>query len=195
MQEKQKVVSVIADPIPEEVRKHIEATARAMIGHSNLTQDDFQDICQEISMAVLKAISGYNPEICSYYTYAQAVIKNTRNRIFRYRMRHELDVPMLSLDEKIKSDEDGDITIFDVYCNQLSESEARREEVLAEVRQTVSGFTGVQQKICILIMQGYPHHEIRKMLQLPETTYFRHFAKIRETFKKNPFFFKNGGTK
>ena len=47
MQEKQKVVSVIADPIPEEVRKHIEATARAMIGHSNLTQDDFQDICQE----------------------------------------------------------------------------------------------------------------------------------------------------
>ena len=120
MQEKQKVVSVIADPIPEEVRKHIEATARAMIGHSNLTQDDFQDICHEISMAVLKAISGYNPEICSYYTYAQAVIKNTRNRIFRYRMRHELDVPMLSLDEKIKSDEDGDITIS--TCTKVSPS-------------------------------------------------------------------------
>ena len=45
MQEKQKVVSVIVEPIPEEVRKHIEATASAMIGHSNLTQDDFQDIC------------------------------------------------------------------------------------------------------------------------------------------------------
>ena len=46
-----------------------------------------------------------------------------------------------------------------------------------------------------MIMQGYTHHEIRKMLQLPETTYFRHFAKIREAFKKNPFFFKNSGSK
>lgn len=195
MQEKQKVVSAIADPIPEEVRKHIEATASAMIGHSNLRQDDFQDICQEISMAVVKAASNHNPEICSYYTYAQAVIKNTRNRIFRYRMRHELDVPMLSLDKKIKSDDDGDLTVFDEYCNHLSESEERRKETLAEVRETVSRFTGVPQKICILIMQGYTHHEIRKMLQLPETTYFRHFAKIRETFKKNPFFFKNSGSK
>ena len=191
MQEKQKVVSVIVEPIPEEVRKHIEATASAMIGHSNLTQDDFQDICQEISMAVVKAASNHNPEICCYYTYAQAVIKNTRNRIFRYRMRHELDVPMLSLDKKIKSDDDdGDLTVFDEYCNHLSESEERRKETLAEVRETVSRFTGVPQKICILIMQGYTHHEIRKMLQLPETTYFRHFAKIREAFKKNPFFFQ-----
>ena len=195
MQEKQKVVSVIVEPIPEEVRKHIEATASAMIGHSNLTQDDFQDICQEISLAVVKAAPNYDPEKCSYYTFAQTVVKQFRSRIFRYRMRHGMDAPAISLDEKVKSDESGDITVFDVYCNQLSESEARREEVLAEVRQTVSGFTGVQQKICILIMQGYPHHEIRKMLQLPETTYFRHFAKIRETFKKNPFFFKNGGTK
>ena len=195
MQEKQKVVSVIADPIPEEVRKHIEATARAMIGHSNLTQDDFQDICQEISMAVLKAISGYNPEICSYYTYAQAVIKNTRNRIFRYRMRHELDVPMLSLDEKIKSDEDGDITIFDVYCNQLSESKARREEVLAEVREIVAHLPEKQRQICILIMDGYSLQEILNKLNITKTTYYWHFYRIQKNFKKNPFFSKPSMTK
>ena len=87
MQEKQKVVSAIADPIPEEVRKHIEATASAMIGHSNLTQDDFQDICQEISLAVVKAAPNYDPEKCSYYTFAQTVVKQFRSRIFRYRMR------------------------------------------------------------------------------------------------------------
>lgn len=195
MQEKQKVVSVIADPIPEEVRKHIEATARAMIGHGNLTQDDFQDICQEISMAVLKAISGYNPDVCSYYTYAQAVIKNTRNRIFRYRMRHELDVPMLSLDEKIKSDEDGDITIFDVYCNQLSESENRREEVLAEVREIVAHLPEKQRQICILIMDGYSLQEILNKLNITKTTYYWHFYRIQKKFKKNPFFSKPSMTK
>ena len=195
MQEKQKVVSVIADPIPEEVRKHIEATARAMIGHSNLTQDDFQDICQEISIAVVKAAPNYNPEICSYYTYAQAVIKNTRNRIFRYRMRHELDVPMLSLDEKIKSDDDGDITVFDVYCNNFSESEERRKEVLAEVQEIVSHLPEKQRQICILIMDGYDLHEILAKLNMPRPTYYRHFTQIQKKFKKNPFFSKNSETK
>ena len=195
MQEKQKVVSVIAEPIPEEVRKHIEATASAMIGHSNLTQDDFQDICQEISLAVVKAAPNYDPEKCSYYTFAQAVVKQFRSRIFRYRMRHGMDAPAISLDEKVKSDESGDITVFDVYCNQLSEAEERREEALAEVRKIVSRLADIPQQICDLIMQGYQHHEIRKMLQIPKTSYYRLFAQIQEEFKKNPFFFKNGGTK
>lgn len=195
MQEKQKVVSAIADPIPEEVRKHIEATARAMIGYSNLTEDDFQDICQEISKEVVKAAPNYNPSICCYYTYAQAVIKQTRLLIFRYRMRHGLDVPAISLDEKVKSDESGDITVFDMYCNQHSESKQRREELFAEVRQIVSGLTEMQQNICTLIMRGYKHDEIIIMLHLPRAKYFRTFAQIREIFKKNPFFFKNTDTK
>ncbi len=195
MQEKQKVVSAIADPIPEEVRKHIEATASAMIGHGNLTEDDFQDICQEISMAVVKAAPNYNPEKCSYYTFAQAVVKQFRSRIFRYRMRHGMDVPAISLDEKVKSDESGDITVFDVYCNQLSESEERREEVLAEVRKIVSTLSEKQRQICILIMDGYDLYEILEKLNISRPTYYRHFTQIQTKFKKNPFFSKNSETK
>ena len=195
MQEKQKVVSVIADPIPEEVRKHIEATAKTMIGHGNLTEDDFQDICQEISMEVVKAAPNYNPEKCSYYTFAQAVVKQFRSRIFRYRMRHGMDVPAISLDEKVKSDESGDITVFDVYCNQLSESEERREEVLAEVRKIVSTLSEKQRQICILIMDGYDLYEILEKLNISRPTYYRYFAQIQTKFKKNPFFSKNSETK
>ncbi|MEG2000554.1 MAG: sigma factor, partial [Evtepia sp.] len=93
MQNQTSTVAAIANPLPEEVRKHIEATALRMVGHANLREDDFQDICQELSLQLIKAAPAFSPNCGSYYTFAQTVIKKHRDRIFRYRIRRGIDFP------------------------------------------------------------------------------------------------------
>ena len=190
MQEKQKVVSAIAAPIPEEVRKHIEATASAMIGHSNLTQADFQDICQEISLAVVKAAPCYKPSMGTYYTFAQTIIKRARCRIFRDRIYKKLDVPTMPLDMEVYSDEECELTLLDQYSYQAFEQKQKYEDLRTAVNDVVSSLPETPRQICILIMQGYCWNEILKILNITQSSYYRNLINIKNEFKKNQFFSK-----
>ena len=92
------------NPIPENVRSHIEAVATDMVQHSSHSKSDFEDICQDLSLAVIRAFEKYDSTRSRYYTYAQAIIRNTRNTIYRKRISKGHDVSCSPIDSVASDD-------------------------------------------------------------------------------------------
>ena len=164
--------AAIENPITEEVRKHIEAIATGMIGHANLRMEDFPDICQELSLRVIKAAPLFSPESGSYYTFAQAVIRRHRDRIFRYRMRRGIDCPHIPMD------------------SVLRENDESTALVVEEVRNVLKRLPDRLARVCEMLMDGYDRDEIQRVLAISPRTYYRRLGEIRSKFKKSRFFSK-----
>ena len=154
---------VPAEPITEEVRKHIEAVAASMIGKSNLRDCDYDDLCQDLTLQIVAAFPSFDPRRGTYYTFAQAVVSRNRDKIFRRRIRHGLDT---------------------------AESRAKeaRENLVELVRAAMDGMTETERAICELLMDGLRHVEVMKRLGIPERTYFSRVKGIRAKFKKSELF-------
>lgn len=181
--------AAIENPITEEVRKHIEAVATGMIGHANLRMEDFPDICQELSLRVIKAAPLFSPESGSYYTFAQAVIRRHRDRIFRYRMRRGIDCPHIPMDSVLRENEDS-VSQLDRISFARSQEDESTALVVEEVRNVLKRLPDRLTRVCEMLMDGYDRDEIQRVLAISPRTYYRRLSEIRSKFKKSRFFSK-----
>ena len=169
------------NPIPEIVTAHIQSVATDMLHHSGFGKCDFEDLCQELTLAVIKAFDRYDNTKASYYTYTQVIVGHARNIIYRKRIRRGLDVSNTNID----SISDDDPLMLDV--NAVSpEVELENKEKAAIIRRIVNGLNPLQQKICNMIMDDVPMRKIISSCRLtPSQFYHRVWPEIQQAFKKN----------
>lgn len=179
---------VPAEPITEEVRKHIEAVAASMIGKSNLRDCDYDDLCQDLTLQIVAAFPSFDPRRGTYYTFAQAVVSRNRDKIFRRRIRHGLDTATVSIDITMSSDGESRLSAIDEYDAAESRAKEARENLVELVHAAMDGMTETERAICELLMDGLRHVEVMKRLGIPERTYFSRVKGIRAKFKKSELF-------
>ncbi len=176
-----KVYTVPETPITEEVLAHIQAIAKGMLRHSSHSQSDYEDICQDLVLEVIRAFGLYDRTRSSYYTYAQIIISRGRDYIYRKRMRKGLDVGYATID----SIDGSDPLLIDERA--LSpEMALENKERAAIIRDVVSGLTPFQQRICNMIMDDIPMNEIMARCHLTQSQFYhRVWPAIQQAFKKS----------
>ena len=175
---------VTENPITKRIQNHIEAVAKGMIGCSNLGPDDLQDLCQELSFQVIKAAKSYSPENGSFYTFAQAVVKKHRDRIFRYRMRRGLDCPTVSIDSVSKQHDEMTPSPIDSISLAQSREKELEEERFEKIGKVVEKLDPRLKAICNLLMDGYTKEEICREMHMSSRTFFRLLGKVRAEMLK-----------
>lgn len=168
------------NPIPENVRSHIEAVATDMVHHSSHSKSDFEDICQDLSLAVIRAFEKYDCTRSRYYTYAQAIIRNTRNTIYRKRISKGHDVSCSPIDS-VASD---DPILVDVNMPSPAKFLEYKENQ-AQIQDVLSELNPLHRKICVSLMDGLHMREIIASCQLsPSQFYHRIWPELRREFKR-----------
>lgn len=168
------------NPIPEIVQAHIQSVAKDMLHHSSFGKCDFEDLCQELTLAVIKAFDRYDNTKASYYTYTQVIIGHARNIIYRKRIRKGLDVSKTNID----SISDNDPLLLDKHAVS-PDVELENSENAAVIRGVVDGLNPLQQKICNMIMDGFSMRKIISRCHLtPSQFYHRVWPETQQVIKK-----------
>lgn len=146
-----------------------------MVESSNLRSQDYNDIVHDLTMALIKAEEKYDPSKGSPETFANVVIENTKNNIFRYRIKRGLD----------KS----------IFINNPPENFSKAEatfkqwNLTMEVQEVISTLSPMLQEVCRLLMNEHTLVEISTILSIPYTTLQRNVQRtIRTAFIKAGFF-------
>lgn len=174
--------SVPAEIITPEIRSHIESVAADMIGTSALRQDDFDDLCQEMCLKVIKCTSAYDPARGVFYTFACQVLKGWRFDFYKSRIRHGNDTPSIPYDspdaEKSQSRYEIETAVNSV------EDEMRKKDI----RAIVASLPPVQRQLCKRILAGQTVSAAAKEMGISKYELFNNtLPTIRSKFKSEGF--------
>ena len=181
-----KVNPIPATPLTEEVVAHIQAVAKKLIKSSCFSEPDFDDICQELSMAVILAFDNYDPQKSSYYTFAQGVIRTARLNLYHwYKDRCGLTLDAVSIEDMPNS---GSGLIDE---NAVSPDEIIEKcELIEQVRAILPTLSLFHQDICRKLMTGVSVSEIAADLNMTRSQFYhRVLPELQKIFKEKMEFF------
>lgn len=178
MQKRNKAVvtsSLVPVPeIPSSVMNHIQYVAAQMIGKSNLHQCDYDDLVQDLSIAVIKAVDNFNSDLGRMTTYLNLVVDRTSKNIYRKRISAGLDIPSVP----ISNSEDED----EWHYAECVSDDLERNILCADVRTVVATLPQLHQQICLSLMDGYSIDKTARRLAMAASTLRDMLPEIRAVF-------------
>ncbi|MGN0880090.1 MAG: RNA polymerase sigma factor [Oligosphaeraceae bacterium] len=153
--------------IPTPVWNHAVFVARNMVGTSSIVPADLCDIVQEFCIAVIRALprikpDGRDPQGTSYLS---CIIDRQSMRIYRQRIRSQVDKPCVRLADYVSRSERDDREAC-VVLGREEQQFWRREEIGVLVRSMPEELRAV----CELLMDGLNTEDIARRLHVSPTT-------------------------
>jgi DNA-directed RNA polymerase specialized sigma24 family protein len=176
--------------ITKEVAATIHFTAKKMIGTSNLNQSDLEDLKQELSFAVIQAFENYTVDKGSYVTFTNLVIDRAAKKVFRYRIRKNIDSPMFSLENLMEQEADEQQKISQDLCDVLAQDYHTANCLKDDVAKILLTLSDTEKSICELIMDGYSQEQARRQLGFSTYAFYhRLMPSIKQAFADYADFF------
>ena len=162
--------------IPASVMNHINFVADKMIGTCDLHACDRDDLVQELSIIVLRAIdeSRKTQDTPLAVRYLNTAVDHSATEIYRRRIIRGLDIPKKPLESCLNTRHEP--------IGDDAETNIRRRDV----RDIVSTMPENLRTICDLIMRGYSFASIARALHVsPSSIRMRRIPQIRRFFVEN----------
>lgn len=159
------------EQILKEFDPRIKRLSQSMIGKSNLQQSDLEDLIQEFRQAVILALEKFSPEKGSVQALIGKTLENQRNCIYRYRMLHRLDRPYTPINTSDAYDDcDDDDRIYE-YKEEGEPSGMDISILPLDVEEVLKTLPELEQRVCILLMNGYSCYRVAQVLKIPRYTF------------------------
>jgi len=173
------VLGPIDDFLDAYVMEQTYIRSVTLVEKSSLPLDQWEDIQQDMLIALLKAKRRFDPTKAGSHTFASRVMdgfcKDFIRRLVHKRQNGMLDVPCADLGDEFSMDE------YPVGKSVLDD--VARDEIIQAVRRVVKGLPPRLRKVCDLIMQGGNCRSIFKKLKISHQCYYRRMEELRWRFR------------
>lgn len=106
----------------------IRQQALKLVGHAGFTKQDLEDLEQELTIRLLKALESFNPAIAHQRSYVTAVVDRSRKKIGRdARAAKRAAKQTVSIEDQLKDKSDGASPV----AESIAESDAFRHRSLS----------------------------------------------------------------
>lgn len=188
------VITAADDPwkLDPGIARHIRCTAASMVGKAGLTQQDREDLEQELTAHLLSRISQFNPGRSGLNTFVTRLLDNAAASYIVARKREKRDWRRegRSLDEEVKNDE-GELKplleLLELEQGLRGESLAHevqreREALRIDLERAIATLPVREQRVCRLLMR----HDARRAAALAgmsRSTLYQLLIKLRAAFE------------
>lgn len=159
-------------PFTKAVLKHVEVVAHKIATKYHRNKDEEEDIRSQFVERLMRAFPKYNPELSSYYTFAQQVVDRERGHVeYRLNRDHLRRMNTVSLYEPVNDDDDDPLLLIDTIEDVYYNPDRMRERIhLHLVFESVSRLTG---EVMLMYMAGSSWTEITEHFGIPPEIFFR----------------------
>ncbi len=167
------------NPLPDNVVTHVQFVARSMIGNFGITESDYDDICQEMYLAIIKASKDYNPALSKYSTFTNCVTSRMKHNLSRkYSRRYMLSgqsVELWHCDEEDEENDDWSASCATpAFFEPISETPTPLQELMRKEREEfINSLPKAEKTICLLILEGYSLAKAIAMLRINRSSFYR----------------------
>ena len=169
------------------------AHAVGLIGHYGYTQQDADDILQELILAARQALPRFNPAHAKRSTFLYAIIRHKVIALARHASREKRDRrnEAFSLDDKWPGDLSGNTPWHDVVGTErtLDEHKCSRKSrvdiksLQMDMAEVLADMPSRLRKLCLLYLE-YPPEEARRKAGMAKVTHHRAIQRIRAFFER-----------
>lgn len=174
--------SVPAEIITPEIRSHVEAIAAEMIGKSALRKDDFQDLCQNMYLEILKNIPLYDSARSGFYTFVCWIVKCWRADFYNRRIAKGQDQASIPYDS---TDAVTGQSRHEIETATNSVDDEMRKQ---DIRFIVNTLPPVQKELCKRLLAGQALTTAATEMGISKYELYNHtLPLIRSKFKTEGF--------
>lgn len=178
------------------VRSIIHRQVGKLIAKSGFTQQDRDDLVQEVYVRATKSLRLYDPSVGHLYPYVCTVVQRHLVNVIRDRsVAKRSTVRRVSLSKVVRSDDGGTTEMSQTLHDRdqdrrLGRSRPLGEEELNDLRMDLADFMGkLPEKFqeILRLRQTLTISEISRDLGIPRTTLNDWFSQIRKLFEEAGF--------
>lgn len=192
---KSRPVSIMAagDPwkLDPDIARHIRCTAAGMVGKAGLTQQDREDLEQELTAHLLSRISMFNSRRSGLDTFVTRLLDNAAASIIVARKREKRDWRRAarSLDEDVENAEGELQPLLELLDLEQGlkgdplahEAQREREALRIDLERVIAALPEKERRVCRLLMR----HDARRTAELAgmsRSTLYQLLIKLRAAF-------------
>jgi len=177
------------DPYAANLVRH---KARQLVGKAGLTEDDREDIEQELMMDLIVRMKQFNPSKGKKTTFMTRIVERRISNIFETRFAQCRDWRkcMTSLNEPVPAGDD-DITERveqlnsdgQMGYNGKESGDQRTDDIRLDIESVLSSLSEDLQYLCKKLRSGNMA-EIARELKIPRSTLYGKLTKLRDAFRE-----------
>jgi RNA polymerase sigma factor (sigma-70 family) len=155
-----------------------------------LTDDEADELRQELLLIALEKASLFNPELSKWETYIDRILKNRikyflrsldaeKNRQEKFLLLSECDGECNS---EIIAQMEGNY--FGISSNLMKSEDSGTDNInkRIDIETVMAKLKPIQKKMCCLLMMGYSLSDVSRILKLPRYLMDLHLKKVRKAF-------------
>jgi len=176
--------------IDQYAAKLIRTKARQLVGKAGLTEDDRDDLEQDLILDLLQRMHKYNPDRSKKITYMTRIVERRISTILndRYAMCRDWRQCSCSLNDLVFNQE-GDFSELsellgnDGFIESVGKEtrEERNNDILLDIQKVINTLSTDLQDLCYRLLDKNMA-EIARELKIPRGSLYEKLAKIREAF-------------